>query len=153
METLAATFVSIADTRSHLEELQSNYSQRLASLRDDLNQSLQHCGHPCGNVSLDGLAFSTNFTLVRSSRVQSPPQPLPQPPQPYDPRLSLQIPSVEQQLEVLDGVSDSNITADLEEVSREGKLSPSAPRYRAGCSWCCWGCAARGWLGKSPAKS
>lgn len=85
METLAATFVSIADTRSHLEELQSNYSQRLASLRDGLNQSLQHCGHPCGNVSLDGLAFSTNFTLVRSSRVQSPPQPLPQPRSPMTP--------------------------------------------------------------------
>ncbi|KAK2530562.1 prominin-1-a [Columba guinea] len=125
METLAATFVSIADTRSHLEELQSNYSQRLASLRDGLNQSLQHCGHPCSNVSLDGLAFSTNFTLVRSSRVQSPPQPLPQPPQPYDPRLSLQIPSVEQQLEVLDGVSDSNITADLEEVNSTLYMIPA----------------------------
>nr|XP_021149452.1 prominin-1-A [Columba livia] len=47
-------------------------------------------GHTCSNVSLDGLAFSTNFTLI---------------------------PSVEQQLEVLDGVSDSNITADLEEVN------------------------------------
>lgn len=117
METLAAAFFSIAGTRLHLEELQSNYSQQLTSLRDGLNQSLQRCGHPCGNVSLDGLAFSTNFSSVSSSRVWRPPQPLPQPPQPYDPRLSPQIPSVEQQLEALNGVSGSNIMADLEKVS------------------------------------
>ncbi|XP_065699570.1 prominin-1-A-like [Patagioenas fasciata] len=98
MGTLAAAFVSITDTRSHLEVLQSNYSQRLASLRDGLNQSLQRCGHPCGNVSLGGLAFSTNFTLI---------------------------PSVEQQLEALDGVFDSNITADLEEVNSTLYMIPA----------------------------
>ncbi|KFV74638.1 hypothetical protein N307_08763, partial [Dryobates pubescens] len=84
---LEAAFGSIADTRSHLEELQSNYSRRLASLRDSLNQTLQRCGHPCGNVSLNGLAFSTNFSTI---------------------------PSVERQLEALGDVSGSNVTAELE---------------------------------------
>ncbi|KFM06548.1 hypothetical protein AS27_02689, partial [Aptenodytes forsteri] len=84
---LVAAFSSIASTRSRLEELQSNYSQRLASLRDGLNQTLQRCGRPCDSVSLDGLAFSTNFSMI---------------------------PGVEQQLEALRDVSGSNIEADLE---------------------------------------
>uniref|UniRef100_A0A8C4TVT7 Prominin-1-A-like n=1 Tax=Falco tinnunculus TaxID=100819 RepID=A0A8C4TVT7_FALTI len=67
METLAAAFSSIAGTRLHLEELQSNHSRRLASLRDGLNQTLRRCGHPCSNVSLSGLAFSTNFSMVNST--------------------------------------------------------------------------------------
>ncbi|KFP28449.1 hypothetical protein N325_04803, partial [Colius striatus] len=73
--------------RAHLEELQSNYSERLQSLRDSLNQSLQDCGSSCAHVTLDGLTFSTNFSTI---------------------------PGVEQQLEALREVSGSNITADLE---------------------------------------
>ncbi|KFO76592.1 hypothetical protein N303_14188, partial [Cuculus canorus] len=80
-------FGSITSTRSHLEELQSNYSQQLANLRDGINQTLRRCGHPCGNVSLDGLSFSANFSTI---------------------------PSVERQLEALGDVSVSNIAADLE---------------------------------------
>lgn len=90
METLAATFSSIAGAHSHLEGLQSNYSQRLANLRDNLNQTLQQCGHPCGSVSLDGLTFSVNFSRVRRGRArgQGPPRsPFPVPPQPPHPRL------------------------------------------------------------------
>ncbi|XP_067995620.1 prominin-1-A-like isoform X2 [Melanerpes formicivorus] len=97
METLEAAFGSIADTRSHLEELQSNYSRRLASLRDSLNQTLQDCGHPCGNVSLNGLAFSTNFSTI---------------------------PSVERQLEALGDVSGSNVTAELEKVNSTLAMIP-----------------------------
>ncbi|XP_074963849.1 prominin-1-A-like isoform X6 [Phalacrocorax aristotelis] len=98
METLEAAFGSIAGTRLHLEELQSNYSRRLASLQDSLNQTLQRCGQPCGNVSLDGLAFSTNFSMI---------------------------PGVEQQLEALSDVSGSNITADLKEVNSTLDTTPA----------------------------
>ncbi|XP_039926607.1 prominin-1-A-like isoform X2 [Hirundo rustica] len=91
MEMLKNTFGNIAISRSHLEELQSNYSQRLARLQDRLNHTLQNCGLPCSKVSLDGLAFTTNFSTI---------------------------PSVEQQLKVLHEVSDSNIQTDLEEVNR-----------------------------------
>ncbi|XP_061857487.1 prominin-1-A isoform X2 [Colius striatus] len=90
MDVLAAAFSSVAQTRSHLEELQSNYSERLQSLRDSLNQSLQDCGSSCAHVTLDGLTFSTNFSTI---------------------------PGVEQQLEALREVSGSNITADLEKVN------------------------------------
>ena len=119
METLAAAFGSIAGTRSHLEELQSNYSRRLASLRDRLNQTLQHCDRPCGSVSLDGLAFSANFSTVRRGRVRGegpPAAPSPAPCSPLTPGSSLQIPGVERQLEALGDVSGSNIMADLEKV-------------------------------------
>ncbi|KAM6091082.1 prominin-1-A-like isoform 1-T2 [Theristicus caerulescens] len=98
METLAAAFGSVASTHSHLEELQSNYSQRLAGLRDSLNQTLRHCGHPCNNVSLDGLAFSSNFSMI---------------------------PGVEQQLEALGDVSGSNISADLEKVNSTLDKTPA----------------------------
>ncbi|XP_064320572.1 prominin-1-A-like [Phalacrocorax carbo] len=98
METLEAAFGGIAGTRLHLEELQSNYSRRLASLQDSLNQTLQRCGQPCGNVSLDGLAFSTNFSMI---------------------------PGVEQQLEALSDVSGSNITADLKEVNSTLDTTPA----------------------------
>ncbi|XP_074731204.1 prominin-1-A-like isoform X2 [Strix uralensis] len=98
METLAAAFSSITSTRSRLEELQSNYSRRLASLRDGLNQTLQRCGRPCGSVSLDGLAFSANFSTI---------------------------PSVEQQLEALGDVSGSNIAADLEKVNSTLDMTPA----------------------------
>ncbi|XP_062457932.1 prominin-1-A-like [Pezoporus occidentalis] len=90
MKTLWAAFSSIASTRSHLEALQSNYSERLAILRDGLNQTLQRCGQPCSSVSLHGLAFSANFSTI---------------------------PSVEQQLEALRDVSDSDIALDLERVN------------------------------------
>ncbi|XP_076194996.1 prominin-1-A-like [Aptenodytes patagonicus] len=98
MEMLVAAFGSIASTRSRLEELQSNYSQRLASLRDGLNQTLQRCGRPCDSVSLDGLAFSVNFSMI---------------------------PGVEQQLEALRDVSGSNIEADLEEVNNTLDTTPA----------------------------
>ncbi|XP_055575878.1 prominin-1-A-like isoform X2 [Falco cherrug] len=98
METLAAAFSSIAGTRLHLEELQSNHSRQLASLRDGLNQTLRRCGHPCSNVSLSGLAFSTNFSMI---------------------------PSVERQLEALGDVSGSNITADLEKVNSTLDMTPA----------------------------
>ncbi|KAM6390043.1 prominin-1-A-like isoform 2-T2 [Pluvialis apricaria] len=98
MATLAAAFSSIAGTRSQLEGLQSNYSQRLASLRDDLNQTLQQCGRPCGNVSLDGLAFSADFS---------------------------RIPSVEKQLKALNDVSGSSIMADLEKVNSTLDTTPA----------------------------
>ncbi|XP_030344414.1 prominin-1-A-like isoform X1 [Strigops habroptila] len=90
MKTLSDAYSSIASTRSHLEALQSNYSERLASLRDGLNQTLQRCGQPCSSVSLHSLAFSTNFSTI---------------------------PSVEQQLEALSDVSASNIAHDLETVN------------------------------------
>ncbi|XP_072726774.1 prominin-1-A-like [Ciconia boyciana] len=98
MEALAATFSSFAGTRLHLEELQSNYSRRLASVRDGLNQTLQNCGPSCSRVSLDGLAFSTNFSLV---------------------------PGVEQQLEALRDVSGSSIAADLEKVNSTLDTTPA----------------------------
>ncbi|XP_075360190.1 prominin-1-A-like [Mycteria americana] len=98
MEALAATFSTIAGTRLHLEELQSNYSRRLASVRDGLNQTLRSCGPSCGRVSLDGLAFSTNFSMV---------------------------PSVEQQLEALRDVSGSSIAADLEKVNSTLDMTPA----------------------------
>lgn len=84
MELLAATFSSIAGTRSRLEELQSNSSRRLASLRDSINRTLQRCGRPCRSVSLGGLTFRANFSLVRGAgcAARGPPQPLPQPPHP-----------------------------------------------------------------------
>lgn len=91
METLKDTFDSIAVGRSELKELQSNYKQRLADLRDGLSQTLQKCGDPCSQVSLDGLAFTSNFSTI---------------------------PGVEQQLEALRNVSDSNLENDLEEVNR-----------------------------------
>ncbi|XP_005048558.2 PREDICTED: prominin-1-A-like [Ficedula albicollis] len=91
METLKDTFGSINISRSVLEELQSNYSQELASLQDRLNLTLQNCGLPCSQVSLAGLTFTANFSTI---------------------------PGVEQQLEALSQVSGSNITADLEEVNR-----------------------------------
>lgn len=119
MEMLVAAFGSIASTRSRLEELQSNYSQRLASLRDGLNQTLQRCGRPCDSVSLDGLAFSANFSMVRRGRVwgkEPPAAPSLAPRSPLTPGSSPQIPGVEQQLEALRDVSGSNIEADLEEV-------------------------------------
>ncbi|KAM6347447.1 LOW QUALITY PROTEIN: prominin-1-A-like [Alca torda] len=98
MGTLAAAFGSIHSTRLRLEELQSSYGQRLASLRDSLNQTLQDCGHPCDNVSLDGLAFSANFSTI---------------------------PGVEQQLEALEDVSGSNIMADLEKVNNTLDSTPA----------------------------
>ncbi|KAM4774810.1 prominin-1-A-like isoform 1-T3 [Cyanocitta cristata] len=91
MKTLKDTFGSIAISRSDLEKLQSNYSQQLANLRDRLNQTLQSCGQPCSQVSLDGLAFTANFSTI---------------------------PGVEQQLEALHEVSNSSIETDLEEVNR-----------------------------------
>ncbi|KFQ19468.1 hypothetical protein N332_09252, partial [Mesitornis unicolor] len=84
---LAATFSTIAFNCSHLKELQSDYSPRLAGLRDSINQTLRRCGTPCDTVSPDGLTFSTNFSTI---------------------------PSVEQQLKALNDVSGSNIVADLE---------------------------------------
>uniref|UniRef100_A0A8U7MM63 Uncharacterized protein n=1 Tax=Corvus moneduloides TaxID=1196302 RepID=A0A8U7MM63_CORMO len=91
MKTLKDTFGSIAISRSDLEKLQSNYGQQLANLRDRLNQTLQRCGQPCSQVSLDGLAFTANFSTI---------------------------PGVEQQLEALREVSNSSIETDLEEVNR-----------------------------------
>ncbi|XP_075279694.1 prominin-1-A [Opisthocomus hoazin] len=90
MEMLVGAFGSIAGARSRVEELQSNYSELLASLRDGLNQSLRRCGQPCGNVSLGALAFSANFSAI---------------------------PGVERQLKALRDVSGSNIAASLEEVN------------------------------------
>ncbi|KAM7103329.1 prominin-1-A-like [Ciconia maguari] len=98
MEALAATFSSFASTRLHLKELQSNYSRRLSSVRDGLNQTLQNCGPSCSRVSLDGLAFSTNFSMV---------------------------PGVEQQLEALRDVSGSSIAADLEKVNSTLDTTPA----------------------------
>ncbi|XP_054687186.1 prominin-1-A-like [Grus americana] len=98
METLAAAFSNITSTHLRLKELQSNYSQRLASLRDSINQTLQRCDHPCGSVSLDGLAFSADFSMI---------------------------PSVEQQLEALDGVSGSNIADNLEKVNSTLDTTPA----------------------------
>ncbi|KFO54355.1 hypothetical protein N302_13572, partial [Corvus brachyrhynchos] len=97
---LKDTFGSIAISRSDLEKLQSNYSQQLANLRDRLNQTLQHCGQPRSpiQVSLDGLAFTANFSTVRGAGC----------------RLFPQIPGVEQQLEALREVSNSSIETDLE---------------------------------------
>nr|XP_030132124.3 prominin-1-A isoform X2 [Taeniopygia guttata] len=97
METLNATFANIAIGRSDLEELQSNYSQRLVSLRGELNHTLQKCGLPCDRVSLDGLAFTANFSTI---------------------------PGVEQQLEALREVSESNMETDLEEVNRTLSMTP-----------------------------
>ncbi|XP_072787286.1 prominin-1-A isoform X2 [Taeniopygia guttata] len=97
MEMLNATFANIAVSRSDLEELQSNYSQRLVSLRGELNRTLQKCGLPCGRVSLDGLAFTANFSTI---------------------------PGVEQQLEALREVSESNMETDLEEVNRTLSMTP-----------------------------
>ncbi|XP_030309587.1 prominin-1-A [Calypte anna] len=90
METLEVAFGSIARIHPHLEELQSNYSQRLARLQDHLNDTLWRCGSPCSTVSLHGLAFSANFSTI---------------------------PGVEQQLEALHNVSGSNIEADLQKVN------------------------------------
>lgn len=86
METLNNTFANIAIRRSELEELQSNYSQGLVSLRDSLNGTLQKCGLPCSRVSLEGLTFSSNFSTVRRGSVWVR-GPLPQPPQLPHPRL------------------------------------------------------------------
>ncbi|KAM6130277.1 prominin-1-A-like [Phoenicopterus ruber ruber] len=97
METLEAAFGSIAGTHSHLEELQSNYSRQLASLREGINQTLQRCSHPCSSVSLDGLAFSTDYSTI---------------------------PAVDQQLEALGDVSGSNITAQLEKVNSTLDMTP-----------------------------
>ncbi|XP_023785511.1 prominin-1-A-like [Cyanistes caeruleus] len=97
MKTLKDTFGNIAVSRSDLEELQGNYSQRLISLRDKLNHTLQNCGLPCSHVSLDGLTFTANFSTI---------------------------PGVEQQLEALREVSDSNIETDLEEVNRTLEMVP-----------------------------
>ncbi|XP_068805952.1 prominin-1-A isoform X2 [Struthio camelus] len=91
MEKLAAAFSRINSTSSRLEELQSNYSQRLASLRDSINHTLQDCGQPCSNVSLDSLGFKANFSVI---------------------------PSVDQQLKALEDVSSSNLVATLEQVNR-----------------------------------
>ncbi|KFV76022.1 hypothetical protein N308_06689, partial [Struthio camelus australis] len=84
---LAAAFSRINSTSSRLKELQSNYSQRLASLRDSINHTLQDCGQPCSNVSLDSLGFKANFSVI---------------------------PSVDQQLKALEDVSSSNLVATLE---------------------------------------
>jgi len=83
---LVGAFGSIAGARSRVEELQSNYSELLASLRDGLNQSLRRCGQPCGNVSLGALAFSANFSAVRRGRARGEGSPRP-PPQPAHPGL------------------------------------------------------------------
>lgn len=119
METLNATFANIAISRSDLEELQSNYSQRLVSLRGELNRTLQKCGLLCGEVSLDGLAFTANFSTVRRGKVwvRGPSSPCPSPHSSLTPGSSPQIPGVEQQLEALREVSESNMETDLEEVS------------------------------------
>lgn len=118
METLKDTFGNIATSRSDLEELQSNYSQRLVSLRDRINHTLQNCGLPCSQVSLDGLAFTTNFSTVRRGKVwvRGPRSPCPNPHSSLTPGSFPQIPGVEQQLKALSKVSDSNIETDLEEV-------------------------------------
>ncbi|XP_009078417.1 PREDICTED: prominin-1-A-like, partial [Acanthisitta chloris] len=97
MTRLEANFNSIATSHSDLKKLQRGYSQQLDSLQLSLNQTLQRCGSPCDGVSLDSLAFSTNFSMI---------------------------PSVEQQLEALHNVSDSNITADLEEVNTMLNTTP-----------------------------
>ncbi|XP_027503735.1 prominin-1-A-like [Corapipo altera] len=91
MEKLEATFYDITTSRSDLEELQSKFGQRLDSLRDSLNQTLQSCGSPCNSVSLNGLAFTANYSTI---------------------------PSVQQQLEALRDVSRSSIATDLEKVNR-----------------------------------
>ncbi|XP_029814442.1 prominin-1-A [Manacus vitellinus] len=91
MEKLEATFYNITTSRSDLEELQSKFGQRLDSLRDSLNQTLQRCGSPCNSVSLSGLAFTANFSTI---------------------------PSVQQQLEALRDVSRSSIATDLEKFNR-----------------------------------
>lgn len=114
METLKDTFGNIATSRSDLEELQSNYSQRLVSLQDRLNHTLQSCGQPCSQVSLDGLAFTTNFSTVRRGKVWVRGLSGPSPHSSLTPGSFLQIPGVEQQLKALSEVSDSSI--DLEKV-------------------------------------
>ncbi|XP_027527988.1 prominin-1-A-like [Neopelma chrysocephalum] len=91
MEKLEATFYDITTSCSDLEELQSQFGQGLGSLRDSLNQTLQRCGSPCNSVSLNGLAFTANFSTI---------------------------PSVQQQLEALRDVSRSSIVTDLEKVNR-----------------------------------
>lgn len=115
METLNDTFANIAIRRSDLEELQSNYSQGLVSLRDSLNGTLQKCGLPCSRVSLEGLTFTANFSTVRRGSVWVR-GPLPQPHSSLIPGSSPQIPGVEQQLQALREVSKSNIKSDLEKV-------------------------------------
>ncbi|XP_017659465.1 PREDICTED: prominin-1-A-like [Lepidothrix coronata] len=91
MEKLEATFYDITTSHSDLEELQSQFGQRLDSLRDSLNQTLQRCGSPCNSVSLSDLTFTANFSTI---------------------------PSVQQQLEALRDVSRSSTVTDLEKVNR-----------------------------------
>ncbi|XP_062436387.1 prominin-1-A-like [Rhea pennata] len=91
LETLAVAFGGIDSASSRLEELQGNYSRRVADLRDSINRTLQRCGRPCSNVSLDGLGFKANFSAI---------------------------PSVDQQLEALEDVFGSNLVASLEKVNR-----------------------------------
>ncbi|KGL79735.1 hypothetical protein N309_02974, partial [Tinamus guttatus] len=80
-------FGGIKGTSSRLQELQSNYSQKLEELRASINRTVQACGHRCSNVSLEGLGFTANFSAI---------------------------PSVDQQLKALGEVSDSNLVASLE---------------------------------------
>ncbi|KAJ7397564.1 prominin-1-A-like protein [Pitangus sulphuratus] len=97
MEMLEATFYNITIGRLDLEELQSTFGQQLSHLRDKLNQTLQRCGPPCNNVSLNGLAFTANFSTI---------------------------PSVQQQLEALQYVSSSSIATDLEKVNGTLNTTP-----------------------------
>lgn len=113
---LKDTFGNIVISRSDLEELQSNYSQRLVRLQDRLNHTLQNCGLPCRHVSLDGLAFTTNFSTVRRGKVWLRGPSSPSPHGSLTPGSFLQIPGVEQQLKALREVSDSKIGTELEEV-------------------------------------
>ncbi|KAM8806121.1 prominin-1-A-like [Eudromia elegans] len=97
MESLATAFSGIKSSSSRLQELQSNFSQRLEELRARINGTVQACGQRCRHVRLDGLAFAANFSAI---------------------------PSVDQQLEALGEVSDSNLGAGLEKVNRTLSETP-----------------------------
>lgn len=56
---------AVNESGQHLQQLQGELTQNLSSLQEQINRTLQSCGHPCSQVSVSGLAPEANFSMVR----------------------------------------------------------------------------------------
>ncbi|XP_061492228.1 prominin-1-A-like isoform X2 [Rhineura floridana] len=55
---------TVNDSRSYLQQLQKELDQNLTIVRDDINKTLQECGRPCQNVSVERLEPGANLTAI-----------------------------------------------------------------------------------------
>ncbi|CAM5130369.1 unnamed protein product [Eretmochelys imbricata] len=88
---------AVNESGQHLQQLQGELTQNLSSLQEQINRTLQSCGHPCSQVSVSGLAPEANFSMV---------------------------PDVSSQLELLSNLTSANLSAVLQQANETLNETP-----------------------------